>query len=224
MTTSSIRRTTSTTRTPRIPPLDRHQVGGYVGGPIVREKTFFFGSYEGLRQDRGLTSISRVPSRATRNRTDINAATRPYLLMYPEPNGEETGASGLYSVEVVEPTRENYFVGKVDHSFSADQSMSVRYSWDKASVVVPLGDPALLGRYQHEGAVPGRRTQVDRDARAAEYREGCVEPRLRGDDQRRQRSDRPVVVLHSRTRSLARSTSPDSTPWALTRTRRRSSI
>jgi len=120
-----------------IPPLDRHQVGGYVGGPIVREKTFFFGSYEGLRQDRGLTNVSRVPSRATRNRADITAATRPYLLMYPEPNGEETGASGLYSAEVVEPTRENYFVGKVDHSFSANQSMSVRYSWDKASVVVP---------------------------------------------------------------------------------------
>ena len=77
-----------------IPPLDRHQVGGYVGGPIVREKTFFFGSYEGLRQDRGLTNVSRVPSRATRNRADITPATRPYLLMYPEPNGEETGASG----------------------------------------------------------------------------------------------------------------------------------
>ena len=123
------------------PPLDRNQFGGYLGGPIVREQTFFFGSYEGLRQDRGSTSISRVPSRATRNRADITPATRPYLLLYPEPNGEETGATGIYSAEVVEPTRENYFVGKVDHTFSAGQSLSVRYSWDKASVVVPLGIP-----------------------------------------------------------------------------------
>ena len=79
---------------------------------------------------------------ATRNRTDINPATRPYLLLYPEPNGEETGASALYSVEVVEPTRENYFVGKVDHTSSRrTQSLSVRYSWDKASVIVPQALP-----------------------------------------------------------------------------------
>jgi outer membrane receptor protein involved in Fe transport len=124
-----------------LPPLDRHQAGGYLGGPILREKTFFFGSYEGLRQDRGLTRISRVPSRATRNRGDITPAVRPFLLMFPEPNGEETGASGLYSVTIVEPTRENYFVGKIDHAFSSNQTASLRYSWDKASVTVPQSIP-----------------------------------------------------------------------------------
>src|SRR5437867_4475194 len=35
-----------------IPPLTRNQFGGYLGGPLVKDKTFFFGSYEGLRQDR----------------------------------------------------------------------------------------------------------------------------------------------------------------------------
>src|SRR6058998_158407 len=50
-----------------IPPLKRNQFGGYLGGPLVKDKTFFFGSYEGLRQDRGATNIARVPSRATRN-------------------------------------------------------------------------------------------------------------------------------------------------------------
>jgi outer membrane receptor protein involved in Fe transport len=123
------------------PPLERHQFGGFLGGPLVREKMFFFGSYEGLRQDRGYTSISRVPSRATRNRTDIHQAILPYMRLFPEPNGEETGASGLYSVEVVEPTRENYVVGKIDHVASANHSFSLRYSWDKASVVVPQAIP-----------------------------------------------------------------------------------
>src|SRR5437773_7174356 len=61
-----------------IPPLSRNQFGGYLGGPIAKDKTFFFGSYEGLRQDRGLTTIATVPSRATRARADIVAATRPY--------------------------------------------------------------------------------------------------------------------------------------------------
>ena len=123
------------------PPLERHQAGGYLGGPLFREKTFFFGSYEGLRQDRGLTSISRVPSRATRSRSDIHPSIRPYLMLYPEPNGEETGASALYSTEVVEPTRENYAVGKVDHVFTPNSTASLRYSWDKAKVIVPLGLP-----------------------------------------------------------------------------------
>src|SRR5207249_3284212 len=102
-----------------IPPLTRNQFGGYLGGPIVKDHTFFFGSYEGLRQDRGLTTIANVPSRTTRARTDISAITRPYLLLYPEPNGKETGAVGLYSVQVTSPTRENYVLGKVDHTISA---------------------------------------------------------------------------------------------------------
>ena len=123
------------------PPLDRHQFGGYVGGPIVRERVFFFGSYEGLRQDRGYTAISRVPSRATRARADVVAFVRPFMQLFPLPTGEETGASGLYSVEVVEPTRENYAVAKVDHIVSQNHSLSARYSWDRAGVVVPQPIP-----------------------------------------------------------------------------------
>src|SRR5262249_1317761 len=117
-----------------IPKLSRNQFGGNLGGPIIKDRTFFFGSYEGLRQDRGQTTIATVPSRATRARSDINAATRPYLLLYPEPNGTETGATGRYAVQSVSPTRENYALGKVDHQVNQNQSVSVRYSWDKAHV------------------------------------------------------------------------------------------
>lgn len=117
-----------------IPPLRRNQFGGYLGGPLARDRTFFFGSYEGLRQDRGLTTIATVPSRATRARTDISPVTRPYVLLYPEPNGRETGATGLYSVQVTAPTVENYAIGKIDHTISNGHSVSARYSWDKAQV------------------------------------------------------------------------------------------
>lgn len=120
-----------------IPPLSRRQAGGFAGGPIFKDRTFYFGSYEGLRQDRGRTSIARVPSRATRARTDIAPQVLPFLRVYPEPNGAENAQSGLYSVEIVEPTREHYAIGKIDHTMTANQSMSLRYSWDRANVTVP---------------------------------------------------------------------------------------
>ena len=84
-----------------IPPLKRNQFGGTLGGPIVHDKTFFFASYEGLRQTRGETTIANVPSDATRARADLSASTRPYLLLYPVANGPQNGASGQFIQQVV---------------------------------------------------------------------------------------------------------------------------
>jgi outer membrane receptor protein involved in Fe transport len=117
-----------------IPPLKRNQFGGTLGGPIARDKAFFFGSYEGLRQTQGLTTIANVPSSATRARSDLSAATAPYLLMYPEANGPQTGATGQYIQQVVNPTHENLAVGKVDFNLSAAHRISVKHSYDKAQV------------------------------------------------------------------------------------------
>ena len=44
------------------PTLSRHQYGGTLGGPIVRNKAFFFGDFEGFRQDRKITTISSIPT------------------------------------------------------------------------------------------------------------------------------------------------------------------
>ena len=49
-----------------VPPLDQRQYGGTVGGPIVRDRTFFFVSFEGQRTDRSLTRTFSVPSPAVR--------------------------------------------------------------------------------------------------------------------------------------------------------------
>src|SRR5262249_17368165 len=102
-----------------IPPLKRNQFGGTVGGPIRHDKTFFFASYEGLRQSQGLTTIATVPSDATRARGDLSAAIAPYLLLYPQANGPQTGASGQFTQQVVNPTHENLAVGKVDQNFGS---------------------------------------------------------------------------------------------------------
>lgn len=119
------------------PPFRRSQFGFSVGGPVVRDRTFYFGSYEGLWQDKSLPLVGRVPSRTTRARADISPVVRPYLELYPLPNGPEIGASGLYSSSVIEPVRENYFVVKVDHVFSSNDTGAIRYTFNQASISTP---------------------------------------------------------------------------------------
>ena len=92
-----------------------------------------------------------MPSRATRARTDISPVTLPYLLLYPEPNGKETGATGIYSVQSVAPTRENYALGKFDQTLTHNQTMSVRYSWDKAQVDQDSAIPYWTDRHARRG-------------------------------------------------------------------------
>lgn len=49
-----------------VPKLRQNQFGGTFGGPIIRNKTFFFGSYEGFRRRQGVVASSVVPSAAQR--------------------------------------------------------------------------------------------------------------------------------------------------------------
>src|SRR3970040_2159757 len=44
-----------------LPPFRRNQFGGALGGPLRRDQTFFFGTYEGLRQNLGLSVVETVP-------------------------------------------------------------------------------------------------------------------------------------------------------------------
>ena len=72
------------------PALRQHDVGGVFGGPLRRDRAFFFTSYERLALDQPQTVLAAVPSAAAR--AAAPAATRPLLDAFPLPTGQELAA------------------------------------------------------------------------------------------------------------------------------------
>jgi hypothetical protein len=76
-------------------PLDRHQFGGALSGPVRRNTTFFFLDYSGIKENRGQVFVNTVPTEATRrgdfsNYRDRNGNLIPIydpLTTRPDPNG-----------------------------------------------------------------------------------------------------------------------------------------
>ena len=62
----------------------RNQFGGTVGGPIIKDRTFFFADYEGIRQSKGIANVNFVPSQAARN--GQLCSIPPVPTVPPDPN------------------------------------------------------------------------------------------------------------------------------------------
>jgi len=133
------------------PPFTRNQFGFSLGGPVARQRTFFFTTYEGLRESLGLTNIFTVPSQAVRDGV-VDARIRPFLDSYPLPNGRAFGTTrGEYNRIGTRTTDEHYGMGRLDHQFSPSSLFFVRYTIDDAEVI----DPSRL----NTGAISKTRTQ-----------------------------------------------------------------
>jgi hypothetical protein len=119
------------------PPFTRNQYGGAVGGPIVKNRVFFFGGYERLQEDLGQTIITAVPTAAVRTGA-VNPAVRPYLDLYPLPNGPSLGPDiAQYTYAFTRTTRENFLQGRVDVQLSHKDLLFVRHTYDRTHQVFP---------------------------------------------------------------------------------------
>jgi len=138
-----------------VPPFKRNEFGGTIGGPIKKDKTFFFFEYAGLRQRLGEPDIVSVPTAAEQQgivningfnyQVPLNSVAQQILSKYPSPNqpGGIYGAN-TYNFMFSQPTNDNQWSGRVDHHFDKDTLFfRASYSNHSASETDPWA--AVLG-------------------------------------------------------------------------------
>ena len=143
----------------RKPEFKRNQFGGSIGGPIDREKTFFFFGYESLREALGRTINTTVPDLNARNgiltsrnaagnivteQITIHPAVRPYLDEYPLPNTgvlNVVGNLAPFDFLFNQAITQHFAQGRVDHNWSDRNQSFVRYTFDEADQHLPTDFP-----------------------------------------------------------------------------------
>lgn len=142
-----------------VPPLQRNEYGGTIGGPIIKNRSFFFFEYAGFRQLSGSPSFYAVPSMNNRNGifditgangqpdqllVPLNSVAKTVLNQYPLPN-DPTGPYGpntLLSAQKA-PLNSDQYSLRVDHRFSEKDSIFGRFT--RAKTGIPNDDlPASL--------------------------------------------------------------------------------
>src|SRR6266852_3911242 len=116
------------------PPFRRNQFGASLGGPIIKDRTFIFGDYEGLRSSLGVTQVDTVPSAAARAGRADPTVLGFVNAFYPLPNGPLLGDTGIFTFSGQQVTPENYFTIKVDHKVSEQDGVSGTYMFDAGTV------------------------------------------------------------------------------------------
>ncbi len=96
----------------------QNDFGGTFSGPILKNRTFFFFSYEGLRLRLPQTALTTVPDLAARQ-TAVPAA-QPLLNSYPPPNGQDNVATGVaqFNASFSNPATLDAYSLRVDHKLT----------------------------------------------------------------------------------------------------------
>jgi hypothetical protein len=178
------------------PELRQNQFGASLGGPIWKDKTFFFFDYEGSRQVMGKTWISTVPTIDQYNDINTNGGqglvsaamasgnlpttyrdgttatytvdpiALNYLKLYPAPN-----IAGLTTNNyVVNPRKTQFgttYDARVDHKFTSNDNMYVRWTQNKVDTVTPAQLPNVVngltaggGRWNFSGPSTDKANQI----------------------------------------------------------------
>jgi len=131
-------------------PLHLNQFGGSIGGPIRKDKAFFFANVEVLRQSAGVNLISTVPSVSAPARAV--PSIQPLIAAYPigqqgssDPDLDIARRNDRTAID------EHFGSIRFDYNFSSKYLLSTRYNRDQGSLVSPLD---VSGSVQSVTAVP----------------------------------------------------------------------
>jgi len=120
-----------------IPPFRLNQFGGSIGGPIKKDRTFFFADYEGLRQRLDTTVIGFVPNAAYRASV-TNPALTPFLAQWPVGQIPVDPITDEWISPQSNNNREDGGMFRLDHTFTDRTSIFARLNIDDANTSSPL--------------------------------------------------------------------------------------
>ena len=136
-------------------PLHRNQYGGTFGGPVLKDKLFFFASYEGFRQVAPQVSSTRVPTAAERA-TVTDPISKSLLQFWPAPNFNVTGTTGNNFISNVPSlTFDESGLAKVDYAFSEKDHLSIRWAQYGGTTFTGGAIPAEGGNANSPGSDSG---------------------------------------------------------------------
>src|SRR6266851_3834245 len=121
----------------------QNDFGGVFGGPVLKDKTFFFFSYEGLRLRQPSTQQTVVPDAASRQQAP--AAMQPFLNAYPVSNGAALGAGlAQFNASFSNPSTLDAYSIRVDHVINSKVNLFGRYNYSPSSLD-QRGPPSSAG-------------------------------------------------------------------------------
>jgi hypothetical protein len=122
-----------------------NQFGGSIGGPIIKNKTFFFADYEGQKEGVGVVTLACVPGVTPADATNPVIAALLERDPWPQPN---ISTSGCPNAQVNSPSYNNLssVIGKIDQNFDQNNILSGRYFFGDSKQSFPLALTASGGQ------------------------------------------------------------------------------